>query len=53
MSAIEMLNYIDEREAADRIRNALFKTLEANCKTADLGGVANCTQFTQEIIKRL
>ena len=53
MSAIEMLNYIDERDAAERIRKALFATLEAGIKTADLGGNAKCSEFTQAIIDRL
>lgn len=53
MSAIEMLNYIGEREIAERIKNALFKTLEANIKTCDLGGNASCSEFADEIIKRL
>lgn len=53
MSAIEMLNYIDERAAAERIRKALFETLEAGIKTADLGGNAKCSEFTQAIIERL
>ena len=53
MSAIEMLNYIDEREAGERIRKALFATLEANIKTADLGGNASCSEFTNAIIERL
>ena len=53
MSAIEMLNYIDEREAAEWIRKALFATLEAGIKTADLGGSAKCSEFTQAIIERL
>ena len=53
MSAIEMLNYIEEREAAERIRKALFATLEAGVKTADLGGSAKCSEFTQAIIERL
>ena len=53
MSAIEMLNYIGENKAGDRIKSALFKTLESNVKTADLGGNASCTKFTDEIITRL
>ena len=53
MSAIEMLNYIDEREAAERIRKALFSTLEGGIKTADLGGKASCSEFTNELIKRI
>ena len=53
MSAIEMLNYIDEREAAEKIRKALFSTLEGGIKTADLGGKASCSEFTNELIKRI
>lgn len=53
MSAIEMLNYIDEKDAAEKIKKALFKTLEANIKTPDLGGNISCTEFTDAIIKNL
>lgn len=53
MSAIEMLNYIGEKEAGQRIRNALFDTLKADIKTADLGGIASCNEFTNSIISRL
>lgn len=53
MSAIEMLNYIGENAAASRIKTALFKTLETDVKTADLGGNATCSGFTDEIIKNL
>ena len=53
MSAIEMLNYIGENEAGRRIRLALFDTLDAGIKTVDLGGNANCTEFTQAIVDRL
>ena len=53
MSAIEMLNYIDEREAAERIRKALFSTLDGGIKTSDLGGQASCSEFTNELIKRI
>ena len=53
MSAIEMLNYIGENEAGRRIKLALFKTLNAGIKTADIGGSATTTEFTQAIIDRL
>ena len=53
MSAIEMLNYIDEKEAGQRIKNALFETLKSGIKTADLGGDSSTSVFTDEIIKRL
>ncbi len=50
MSAIEMLNYIGEQKASERIKSALFKALEANIKTADLGGESTCSKFTDAII---
>lgn len=53
MSAIEMLNYIGENKAATNIKLALFETLNAGIKTADIGGSATTTEFTQAIIDRL
>lgn len=53
MSAIEMLNYIGENEAGKRIKLALFETLNVGIKTADIGGSATTTEFTQAIIDRL
>lgn len=53
MSAIEMLNYIDERTAASKIKAALLQVLKDDVKTADLGGNATCSDFADEIIKRL
>ena len=53
LSAIEMLNYIGENEAATKIKTALFKTFESNIKTADLGGNSTCTEFTNAIIANL
>ncbi len=53
MSAIEMLNFIGENDAAKQIKIALFDTLNANIKTADIGGSSSCSEFTNEIIKRL
>ena len=53
MSAIEMLKYIGEFEAAEKIKSALFKTLEEGVKTHDLGGEAKCSEFTEAIIAKL
>lgn len=53
LSAIEMLKYIGENSYAKKIENALFKTLSGNILTADLGGSAKCSEFTEEIIKNL
>ena len=53
LCAIQMLNYIGEDSAGSKIKNALFKTFEQGVFTADLGGTASCSQFTNAIIKNL
>ena len=53
LSACEMLRYIGENVYAGKIEKALFKTLSDNIKTADLGGKASTTEFTQAIIQNL
>lgn len=53
LSAVEMLKFINQKDCADKIENALYKTLEAGIKTADLGGNVKCSEFTNEIIRRL
>lgn len=53
MSAIEMLNYIGENDAANRIKLALFETLNAGIKTLDLGGDNKCSEFTDAIVNRI
>lgn len=54
LSAVMMLDYIGEKEAAQKIKNALYKVLEeGKVLTQDLGGNSGTTDFTQEIIKNL
>lgn len=53
MSAIEMLKYIGENSYADNIEKALYKTLEKGIRTADLGGNASTSEFTDAIIREL
>ncbi|MBQ2644948.1 isocitrate/isopropylmalate dehydrogenase family protein [bacterium] len=54
LSAVEMLKYIGEKDYADKIELALLKTLkESKILTADLGGFASTSDFTNEIIKNL
>ena len=54
LSAIEMLKYIEQREVAEKVEKALYKTLkEHKVVTADLGGTSTTTEFTQEIINNL
>lgn len=53
MSAIEMLNFIEETTAAAKIKSALFETLKSGIKTADIGGNASCSEFTNAVVQRL
>lgn len=53
LSAVEMLKYIGENFYAEKIEKALFKTLSQNIKTADLGGDASTSEFTQAVIANL
>lgn len=53
MSAIEMLNYIGEKDTALKIKNALFATLKEGIKTADIYGKSKCSEFRDAIIAHL
>ncbi len=53
LSAVEMLRYIGEKQYADKIESALFKTLSQGFKTIDLGGELSTTEFTDKIIENL
>ncbi len=53
LCAIQMLNYIGEANVGNTIKEALFKTFEQGVFTADLGGTASCSQFTNAIIKNI
>lgn len=54
LSAIEMLRHINQKEVAEKVENALFKTIkDGNILTADLGGNASLNEFTDAIINNL
>lgn len=53
LSAIEMLRYIGENNYADKIENALFKTLKSGICTADLGGMASTKDFANAVIANI
>ena len=53
LSSIEMLKYLKLDNFAKNIENAILKTLTDGCKTADLGGSATTTEFTDKIIENL
>jgi len=48
-SAVLMLDHINERAAAKRIEDALFKVLEDGVRTADLGGTETTSSFAKAI----
>jgi isocitrate dehydrogenase (NAD+) len=51
MSGIMMLRHLDEREAADRIENAMLKVYEeGKVRTRDVGGDAKTGEFARAII---
>lgn len=53
LSAIEMLKHIGENFYAEKIETALFRTLKSGICTADLGGSASTTDFTDAVIRNL
>ena len=53
LSGVEMLRYLKMDEFSTKIENAILKTLESGVKTADLGGNATTSEFTQKIIENL
>jgi isocitrate dehydrogenase (NAD+) len=53
-SSVMMLRHIGEREAADRIDNAIQATLaDGKCLTADLGGSCGTKEYADAVISRL
>lgn len=54
MSAVLMLNYLNEREAASKVDAALIKVYrEGKHVTKDVGGKAGTKEFTDAVIKAL
>ncbi len=54
MSAVLMLNYLGERDAAKKVDGALIKTYqEGKHTTKDVGGKAGTQEFTDAVIKAL
>ena len=53
-SAILMLRYLGEREAADKISRAVDHVISVrNVRTRDLGGTASTTEYTETIVASL
>jgi isocitrate dehydrogenase (NAD+) len=54
LSAVLMLHHLNEDDKAERIKTALWTALaQGSTRTADLGGTASTTQFTDAIVKAL
>ena len=54
LSAVLMLDHIQERDVASRVRSALERVLgEGKVRTHDLGGTASTTEFTNAICKAI
>ena len=53
-SAILMLNYIEERQAAEKIETALLKVFaDGKVRTRDIGGTAKTAEFADAIIQKI
>jgi isocitrate dehydrogenase (NAD+) len=53
-SGILMLRYIGEREAADRVENAMLAVFEeGKIRTRDIGGTAKTAEFADAIIQKM
>ncbi|HEX2270252.1 MAG TPA: isocitrate dehydrogenase (NAD(+)) [Pyrinomonadaceae bacterium] len=53
-SGILMLRYINEREAADKIENAMLAVFrEGKVRTKDIGGTAKTAEFADAIIQKI
>jgi len=53
LSAAMLLEYLDETEAANRVRTAVETTLETGPRTPDLGGEGSTASMTDAILDRL
>jgi isocitrate dehydrogenase (NAD+) len=52
LSAVEMLKFLQEPEAADSIQKAVYRLLKmGSCLTPDLGGKATTTEMTRELCR--
>lgn len=54
LSAVMMLRHMELNSYADKIERAAFDTIkEGQYRTGDLGGKAKCSEFTDEICKKI
>jgi isocitrate dehydrogenase (NAD+) len=53
LSAELMLRHLGQEAVAERVVQALFRTLADGIKTRDVGGTASTTEFTEAVVARL
>jgi isocitrate dehydrogenase (NAD+) len=54
LAAAMMLDHLERREAATRLRKAISDTLNVDgVRTGDLGGTATTASFTQTVAQRI
>jgi isocitrate dehydrogenase (NAD+) len=54
LSGVMMLRYMNLNKHADQIQQACFDTIkEAKYRTGDLRGSAKCSEFTDEICRKI
>lgn len=53
LAAAMMLEYLEENERAERLRNAVNQCIAAGESTPDLGGCLTTSQVTERVIERL
>ena len=54
LSAALLLDHIEQRDAADRLRKGITAALaNAETRTGDLGGKANTAQYTDAVIRHM
>jgi len=54
LSAVMMLRYLEMNDHADKIEKACLDTVkEGKYRTGDLGGSAKCSEFTNEICRKI
>lgn len=54
LSAVMMLKYMGLNDHARIIENSAYETIkESKCLTGDLGGTGKCSEYTNEICKKV
>lgn len=52
-TAVEMLAWLGEQEASEKLMKAIEKVCESGIRTCDLGGTATTKQVTEAVIREI